>query len=432
MLLGSRLAHRSRSRFQGGQAMLLVVMLVGLAAALLVYGMVDTTTIALRRDRDTAAAFADVKRALVGWSVQRTSSNALPNARPGELPCPDMNNDGSEDGSCVAGAIGRVPWKSLGIPEPKDDAGETLWYAIAGPFRIWGMNGTVINSDTRGNLTVYQDTMAAAITTEAIAVVFAPGAALGTQNRDPVATALCPTTGTTIARNLCAANYLETAAATNNAATNGPFKSAPGSDAFNDKVMAITTADLMPLIEQRVARELRAALAGYFANSGCGCYPQTSGCGCYPWADISDGTSQDDLNRGRVPTTALPHNWGQNWGGGTIPFLPGRDTGTPGWYVNNDWRRVIYYAVGRNFLEANSGGVKGGACTSCIDPTLTFNGASGTEVVLIMPGPAGVSGAHASWPYDYFEDGENNDHNDDWYLTPSSTAYARDRTYTIP
>ncbi|MGH8731302.1 MAG: hypothetical protein ACREVF_06270, partial [Burkholderiales bacterium] len=152
----------------------------------------------------TTDALAQAREALIGWSVQRTSSVLLPNARPGELPCPDINPlDGFEDGSCAAGAIGRVPWKTLGIPEPKDDAGETLWYAVAGPFRIWSLNGTVINSDARGDLTVYQDSTASAITTKAVAVLFTAGAALGTQNRDPVATALCPTTGTSIALNLC-------------------------------------------------------------------------------------------------------------------------------------------------------------------------------------------------------------------------------------
>ena len=169
--------------------MLLVVMLFGMATALLVYGMVDTSSLVLRRDKDTAAVFANVKQALIGWSVQRTSSGALPNARPGELPCPDMNNDGFEDGNCAAGALGRVPWKTLGIPEPKDGAGETLWYAIAGPFRIWGVNNNPINSDTKGNLAVYQDSTASAVTTQAIAVLFAPGVAQGAQNRDTVATA---------------------------------------------------------------------------------------------------------------------------------------------------------------------------------------------------------------------------------------------------
>ncbi len=208
MPFGSRRTYPARRRSQRGQAMMLMLVgLFGLATALLVYAMTDTTSLALRRDRDTAATMAEVKRALIGWSVQRTPSGSLPNARPGEFPCPDMNNDGLEDGTCVAGAIGRVPWKSLGIPEPKDADGETLWYAIAGPFRIWNVNSDPIHSDTKGNITVYQDSTASVITSEAIAVLFAPGTALGVQNRDSVATALCPTTGTTIARNLCAANF---------------------------------------------------------------------------------------------------------------------------------------------------------------------------------------------------------------------------------
>ena len=51
--------------------MLLVVMLVGVLATLFVFGILDTTSAALRRDRDTAAEFAEVKRALIGWSVSR-------------------------------------------------------------------------------------------------------------------------------------------------------------------------------------------------------------------------------------------------------------------------------------------------------------------------------------------------------------------------
>lgn len=413
--------------------MLLVVMLVGLATALLVYGMVDSTSLALRRDQATAAAFADVKRALIGWSVQRTPSVPLPNARPGELPCPDINPlDGFEDGTCVAGALGRVPWKTLGIPEPKDAAGETLWYAIAGPFRIFNVNTNPIHSDTKGNITVYRDSAATAITTEAVAVIFSPGEALGAQNRDTVATALCPTTGTTIARNLCAANYLETAAGVNNAIINGPFILAPGSDTFNDKVMAITTADLMPIVEQRVARELRAILISYKAAVG-----------AYPWADCSDGTSDyppGGSSRGRIPSlTAYPVNWGV----GGAPTLPN-------WFVNQgstnfNWGWVIHYAAGRNYLQA--GGADCGNCeivgtgSPPSDGTLSVNGTFGKEVVLIMTGPAGASRPQSyigsgicdqpQWSA-YLEDPENNDVSNDRYVTPTSTTYARDRIYTIP
>jgi hypothetical protein len=417
--------------------MLLVVMLVGMVAALFVFGIVDTTALVLRRDQDTAAAFANVKQALIGWSVQRTSSGALPNARPGELPCPDMNNDGAEDGSCAAGALGRVPWKTLGIPEPKDGAGETLWYAIAGPFRIWSMSGTVINSDTKGNLTVYQNSTTTAIATEAIAVVFAPGASLGTQNRDTSATALCPTTGTTIARNLCAANYLETAATVNNSTTNGPFISAPGSDTFNDKVMAVTTADLIPEVEMRVARELRTILQNYKARTSC-CPNWGGTSGCYPWADTSDGQSDADPynsgnenNRGRIPVDdAAPYQWGTNpCGAGTLPTMPA-------WFLNNNWHAIVYYTAGRNFLGPNNTGYP---CQTCVSSTLTVDGVSGKEVVILMPGPLLGTPPRSPVPLDdstywqyYLEDAANRDHADDVYVAPTATAYTRDRIFTIP
>ena len=413
--------------------MLLVVMLFGMATALLVYGMVDTSSLILQRDKDTAAAFADVKQALIGWSVQRPPSVPLPNARPGELPCPDMGNDGYEDGNCAAGTIGRVPWRTLGIPEPKDDAGETLWYAIAGPFRIWGVNGNPIHSDTKGNITVYQDSTSSAITTQAIAVIFAPGASLGAQNRDIAATALCPTTGTTIAQNLCAANYLETTAGVNNSTTNGPFISAASSGTFNDKVMVITTADLMPVVEQRIAREVRKILQAYKTATAAQGY--NGGAGIYPWADCSSGGSDDGDNRGRIPwNDAHPVNW--NTGTPPTPILPNWLTNQGGTSYN--WIWTIYYAVGKNNLENF-----GAACTMCEagQTSLSVNGVWNKEVVLIMTGPAGASrpqGGIGSGICDqpqwaaYLEDSENNDLANDRFITPSSTAYARDRIYTIP
>ena len=411
--------------------MLLVVMLIGMAAALLVYGMVDTSTIALRRNQDTAAAFAQAKQALIG----RAASDAN---RPGSLPCPDTDDDGSAESPIPTDCpsyIGRLPWRTLGLPDLRDGSGERLWYAVLSEF---ARNPTCapncpINSDTKGNITVYQDSAATTITTEAVAVIFAPGAALGTQNRDTVATALCPTTGTTIACNLCAANYLdlETAAGVNNATTSGPFISAPNSGTFNDKVMVIATADLMPVVEQRVARELLKVLQLYKANSGCN---------CYPWPDLSTGISDFGLNRGRIPgydalNPSGPYALPVNWGVGGAPTLPQ-------WFTDNGWRRIIYYAVGKNFLE--NGGV---GCTSCepsrtylsvsvsVDPLCTLS-VWDKEVVILTPGPAGAGRPVTPYPWTdwtpYLDDAGNNDNSNDCYVTPSSTAYARDRIYTFP
>lgn len=231
------------------------------------YSWVGGNTQNLQRARIEAETFARVKEALIGWSVSRTESTCPPCERPGELPCPDANNDGDAEASCVAGAVRRVPWKTLGIDAPNDSARETLWYAIAGPFRNWGHNHDPIHSDTKGNITVYQGSAASTVTSGAIAVLFAPGASLGAQNRTTAATA-CPTTGSSIAGNLCAATYLDTAASVSNAATNGPYISGQASGAFNDKLMVIKTTDLMPIVEPRVAREVRSLLQQYKIATG--------------------------------------------------------------------------------------------------------------------------------------------------------------------
>jgi len=364
----ARHRHRQPCFKQGGQAVLGLLMIFGIAFSVFVYNMVSPAEATSRRQARTETALRDARDALIGWSAQRTSTGALPNARPGELPCPDMNNDGYEDGSCVAGALGRVPWKTLGIPEPRDEAGETLWYTVAGPFRIWNMNNTVINSDTRGNLTV-QDGTATPLTGEAVAIIFSPGAALGTQNRDPSTSAFCFTTGTTIANNLCAENYLETAATVNNAVTGGPFITAQASSLFNDKLLIVTTAELITVVEMRVARELLALLTAYSTASGKFCTNN-----CYTGAD-KDFTNEEDDNavRGWLPLCqAETDDWEDL---GIYLDLPPLS-----WLTNNDWWKVIYYAVAPDKTEHYPG----------ITGMLNVDGTA-ANVVLITPGPVVAS-----------------------------------------
>jgi hypothetical protein len=435
---GLLLNFRSRQR---GQAVLALLLLLGIALSVFIYNAVDPTQAAARREARTQATMREVRDALIGWSVGRTSTGALPNARPGELPCPDFDNDGFEDGSCAAGALGRVPWKTLGIPEPRDESGETLWYAIAGPFRIWNMNNTVINSDTKGNITVYRGTTATVATNEAVAVIFSAGAALGAQDRgctvgvNCTVDLQCTTSPASLTPKCNPANYLETAATVNNATIGGPFISAQASNNFNDKLHVVTTSELITVVEQRVARELLALLTAYSTAPGKSC-----GNNCYTAAD-EDFTNEEDNSafRGWLPLCeADPDNWG--------------DLGIslPAWLTNNDWWKVIYYAVAPDKTENNSGG------------TLTVDG-SPAYVVLITPGPApaGVTrpSLASSAPYlrvpdpppaclvgpalstsearTYWQqylspsDPLNYDHSDNTYATPSSTAYARNRLYVI-
>jgi hypothetical protein len=470
--MASRTARNTPSAAaQRGQAMMIGVVIIFLGIAAVIYTTATSGIMALanRQSDDTTRAMAQVKEALIGWSAARTPIVGSENRRPGELPCPDNDNTGTDSGSCVAGAIGRVPWRSLGIPEPKDSSGETLWYAIAGPFRNYGMSTTPITSNTQGNLTVYLDSSSATMTSQAIAVIFAPGAALGTQDRSTTAAA-CATTGTTIARNLCAENYLDTVAGINNATpflnlTPPSFIQAGRSGTFNDRVLAITNADLMPLVEQRVAREMISLLNQYRAATATSAlYPG----GVYPWADLSDGNSNavpilGAYNRNRFPCgTASPTAWGAVPSGGTTatPVLPNwlkdvaalGDTKCSGL---TGWNNVVYYAVSRSILEltgitcttctaaslsiTNPSSVVGTQCTTASTPvcTPTIITAGTANMLLIMSG--GYTGSPArNWPSasfaaitGYFEDGENSDNDDDSYTVPTSTLYNRDRIFIV-
>ena len=418
--------------------MLIMVLLV-LGSGFLVYSMAGPRAITAQKNAETDAALAQVKQALIGWSVARTPGS--PNVRPGEFPCPDMNDNGlDDDGSCAAGAIGRVPWQTLGIPRPYDGSGETLWYAIAGPFRYkYSPLTPPITSNTLGNLLVYQGSSATTLTGQAIAVLFAPGPPVGTQARG-TATALCSTTGTTIQQRFCAANYLESAGGGNNAQTGGPFIQAPSSATFNDRVLAITNADLMPLVEQRVAREMMALLNAYY-----------NAIGVYPWADLSDGDSNsppNGYNRGRFPCgTASPVPW--------TPVLPDWLTNGCG---NNGWSSVIFYAVAQNKLQGGGSGCSSSysmcsapksfwsnsgfayLCPFASSPftcSLTNVASGNADVILITPGAS--DGSPRSWPNSsygtitgYFEDTENSDNNDDQYAIPSpSNDPNRDRMFIM-
>lgn len=375
----SRWGPRSRQR---GQALLGLLVLLGIAFSVFVYNMVDPAQASARRQARTETTLREARDALIG----RAASDAN---RPGSLPCPDIDDDGVAElfaGVDCPSYIGRLPWRTLGLTDPRDDSGERLWYALSPVFRDNSAAG-MLDVDTKGNLTVYQDSAATALTTEAVAVIFAPGPSVPGQLRN-AANANNP------------AHYLDTKGGVNNAIAAGPLISAQTSSTFNDRLLVITTASLMPVVEMRVAREMLALLLAYRAASSCT---------CYPWASNNfDDDSVTGDTRGMTPIeNALP----EDWGSGGIPSVPS-------WMIGSDeWGKRFYYAVAPSETADHDPG------------TLTVDGVS-KNLVLITPGPAGASRPSTSLS-DYLEDAENRD-NDDVFQTPSSTAYARDRIYTLP
>lgn len=384
--------HR-RARQRGAVLLIiLVLLLVGIAAVL-----IDSLTAAAAknaRQKTTSDALAQAKDALLGYAASDLN-------RPGELPCPDIDNDGmlilNDDysGSTCTSLIGRLPWKTLGLPDLRDGSGERLWYALSDPFHANG--SAILNSNTKGTLVVYNAdgvSLQTQLGYNAVAVIFSPGS--------PVA----PQTRNTAAQQNDAANYLDIANSRNNASVSGPFIAGTQSSTFNDQLLLITTQDLVPLLEKRVAGAVKKALTDYFTAYG-----------YYPWADdmlaTTDYHANDGLNRGWLPdyayTSSTPHDW-----------LAGSP---PQWFFDNQWYTLIYYSVAGNLQPA--------ACYSCTSFALAVNAQSG-RTLFFMPGtPIGTLVRSATTLSDYLEDSPNNDNANDSYITPTSKAKDRDRLYWL-
>jgi type II secretory pathway pseudopilin PulG len=401
MPFGSRHARASRSHFQRGQAMLLVVMLIGIVTALLVYGMVDTTSLAAQRDKVTAAALAQAKQALIGRAF--ADSN-----RPGSLPCPDTDNDGSAESpiptDCpgwVPGSnvyVGRLPWRTLGLPDLRDGSGERLWYAVTrefatNPTNPWCAPTCPLNTDNKGQLTI----TGIAAATNVIAIVFSAGSVVATQVRDT-------------ANQNNVANYLE--GGNEIGITTSTFVYGISTDTFNDRLLAIASADIWPQIEKRAASEILAKLAAYRSAGG-------NWCTCYPWADLSDGVTNEGRYNGRVPLLGAATPSTPDWGALGITI--------PSWLKDNNWWYVFFYTVSANQSASHGAG------------TLTVDGVAGTSVVLIATGtsvagdgrPVPGAWVDANWSF-YVDDPENSDLGVVFITpTPHIPAYAQDRLYKL-
>src|SRR4051812_11692042 len=179
------------SRFlrERGQTLLLLMLMLSFGAVLFVSASTTEMGRSIKADSRTRDALEQAKQALVGRAVADAN-------RPGSLPCPDTDDDGSADlfvGSACPSYIGRLPWRTLGVGDLRDQHGERLWYALTPAFRDHP-SAAALNSDTRGALTVYSNSESTVLATEAIAVVFAPGFALRDQRRDDIVE-LCAATG---------------------------------------------------------------------------------------------------------------------------------------------------------------------------------------------------------------------------------------------
>lgn len=310
-----------RRRAQGGAALLvsmLLVLLIGISSFLAFSQGVSADAAKQRR---TDAALAEAKAALIGYAIGRPLDIAEADRRLGELPCPDNDGDGDADIACAneSDRIGRLPWKTLGLPDLRDGDGERLWYAIsniyktnprttcAHPEEAGCLNsdatGSITLRDANGNITHDATPSDPPTYRGAIAVVIAPGAILTRQDGTVQLRSSAPAPGQ-------AAHYLDNAHGEDNANfgdyTSNGFIAGPVRDAAsgnivaNDRIVAVTYEDLMPALERRVAQEVGNCLDVYASVNQ----------NRYPWAaDLRESAENynyaDSTGKltGRIPQT---------------------------------------------------------------------------------------------------------------------------------
>lgn len=360
--------------------MLVILALLAVLIGAVMVGFFGDLARQNKKQQQTTDALALAKEALIGYAASVDLSIGA--SRPGDLPCPDMDNDGVADPvpPCSGATLGRLPWKTLGLPDLRDSDGERLWYAVSDNFKnnprtsctAPGQAGC-LNSDTRGTISgrhsdgvtiVYDGTNPDPFTPSgAIAVIISPGAVMQRQG-----------SATTQDRSAVgvnnAINYLDVGNGEDNKVftdgttdgfINGPVYDVNRDVIVNDRVLAITYPDLLPILERRVAKEVSNCLTSYAAD------PQNNG--RYPWAaPITDTTSpyDDQVNNrvGRIPDTFNDTILGIGGpvatlvcGGLPIPVVCMKDSWpsscsiSSSWWTN--WKEMVFYGVAQNYQPAD-------------------------------------------------------------------------------
>lgn len=287
------------SRQHGGALLVAVAFLLIVAASASALALAAAS--GARRERASERSLAQAREALIAYAADRPIDADV---GPGYLPCPDLDDDGWAEPICgslsgdlgQAERLGRLPWKTLGLPDLRDGHGERLWYAVSTRYK--GLLNCAASADcvdmtparalgtitlrSASGATLLDGTRAdAAETGGAAAVVIAPGPAIerldGYLQRRGCTPGECDARGRCVAQPARSAarcdprNYLDRASVEDNADfhdrsdaggrprnANG-FIAGPvhveGRLAVNDRIVAIAYPDVVRRVMARVAVE---------------------------------------------------------------------------------------------------------------------------------------------------------------------------------
>lgn len=412
---------------QKGAALIIFALVLVLAASAFLVSILDASGMKVERDKKTAAALAEAKAALIGYSTSYT--------RPGALPCPDTNNDGTADPNANIGCfsnIGRLPWKALGLMDIRDGNGESLWYALSTNFAYVPSNSIINSDDTTGNFFVCSAigcgdaspipatpiNVPLPISSQQAAILFSSGSVLTGQDRqngvDPN-----PNPALNIDNAKKSINYLDIITVGvnqfNNAtgSSNGnDFVLSPTTSAYNDRLLTISTNEIFSNVDKRM--QAKATLTGiasclieYANNNATVNDKRLPRPAPLVLANYSNQNNfDDDVTRytGRVAyqivssTTTTPiHNW--NTGVPSKRQKMEYCSNWPAWW--NSWKNYVFYAVSIDFTQP--------APQVCSGNCLTVDGNGPFAAVLIFSGKklAGqirVNNADLANPVNFLED----------------------------
>lgn len=272
-------------RSQRGAALIALVLALALGSGLVSVRWLEAAARSSHNALRSEASLLAARDALIGYAASYPDQHRGRHG-PGYLPCPDTSGNGSPNTPCRARSIGWLPWRRLGLHDPRDGSGERLWYSLADRFRANGYKHRPLNVETAAELVVDGRSGIAA-------VIIAPEAPLSFQDR--------------AGHPLDVAQYLE---AGNESPHDGLYVSdkgphpGPGTvrDRLNDRLTGISRDELMAAAARRVLAAVRGILQRYpDAPWNAGSFPWLA-----PWnvpADIA--MAVPGVTAGRLPIVPI-------------------------------------------------------------------------------------------------------------------------------
>jgi hypothetical protein len=243
--------NQGRGKQHGAVLMImLMIMIVGIAAILV--NSLSSATLKNARQKNTAAALAQAKDALIGFAITYRDTHTISPQVNGYLPCPDIAGgltEGTAELSCGlqdVSVIGRLPWATLDLSILRDGDGECLWYAVSGTYKDNPKTG-LMNWDTNGQFQAYAPDGTTLLSNQVVAVIFAPGAPQSGQDRSDTTAPVC-------GGNYTATSYLDKDTGHSNIdnsdVATGKFIQGTSGGTVNDQMLFITQQDIWNAIKK--------------------------------------------------------------------------------------------------------------------------------------------------------------------------------------